>query len=305
MVADLSVLAITGGTGFVGRATIERALAAGHTVRALTRRPQSEREGLEWIAGDLSDDTSLERLVADSDAVIHVAGVVSASDPALFEAANVRGAYSLARAAEQAGPERLVLVSSLAAREPDLSLYGRSKKRGEDVVRASGLDCSIVRPPAVYGPHDTEMFELFRAAKKRVLPMPPQGRTSVIHVDDLASLLLTLAGQRGDDRIYEPDDGRAQGWEHGELARAIAAAVGRKAFVPRVPGRLLSLAARGDRMLRGDKAKLTPDRVGYMVHPDWVARPDRRPPPELWQPQIDTYEGLAATARWYEAQGWL
>ena len=61
----MSVLAITGGTGFVGRATIERALAAGHSVRALTRRPQEPSERLEWIAGDLSDDAALERLVAE------------------------------------------------------------------------------------------------------------------------------------------------------------------------------------------------------------------------------------------------
>lgn len=305
MVPDLSVLAITGGTGFVGRATIEQALAAGHTVRALTRRPQEPRSGVEWVAGDLSDRAALEALVAGCDAVIHVAGVVSASDPAVFEQANVRGAYAVVRAAERAGPKRFVLVSSLAARAPDLSLYGRSKKRGEDVVRASQLEWSIVRPPAVYGPRDTDIFELFRAAKKRVLPMPPRGRTSVIHVHDLARLLLALATGKGAGDLYEPDDDRENGWEHGELARAIAAAMGRRAIIPRVPERLLRLAAKGDELIRGDAAKLTQDRVGYMAHPDWVSRADRKPPRDLWHPQIDTREGLAATARWYAAEGWL
>lgn len=301
----MSVIAVTGGTGFVGRELIDQALAAGHTVRALTRRPQDLREGVEWIAGDLSDEGALDTLVAGSDAAVHVAGVVSAPDPAMFEHANVLGTYAMVRASERTGSKRFVLVSSLAAREPDLSLYGRSKTRSEDVVRASSLDWSIVRPPAVYGPHDTEMFELFRAATKRVLPMPPEGRTSIIHVNDLAALLLALATRDGDGAIFEPDDGRENGWEHGELGRAIAAAVGCRAIVPRVPEPLLRLAAKGDEFMRGESAKLTQDRVGYMVHSDWVSRPDRKPPRDLWQPQVDTREGLAETARWYAAKGWL
>lgn len=299
------MLAITGGTGFVGRALIAQALAAGHRVRALARRAQDRRDGVEWVPGDLSDRSALATLVAGADAAIHVAGVVSAPDPAIFEQANVVGTYALVKAAERAGPKRFVLVSSLAAREPELSLYGASKKRGEDVVRASALEWSIVRPPAVYGPHDTDIFELFRAAKKRLLPMPPKGRTSIIHVTDLAALLLALAARPGDGETFEPDDGRKGGWEHGELARAIASAVGCKALIPRVPGRLLRLAAKGDEWARGDNAKLTQDRAGYMAHPDWVSRPDRSPAPALWTPRVETKQGLAATARWYEAEGWL
>ncbi len=302
----MSVIAITGGTGFVGRALIDQALAAGHSVRALTRRQQDPREGVTWVAGDLSDAASLEELVSGAMAAVHVAGVVSAPDPATFETANVLGTYAFANAAENAELERFVHVSSLAAREPGLSLYGKSKKRGEDVIRASALEWTIVRPPAVYGPHDTEMLDLFRAAKKRVLPMPPAGRTSIIHVTDLALLLLLCAIR--DDMLrscLEPDDGRPHGWEHGELARAIAEAVGKKAIVPRVPAPLLSLAARGDLLMRGDNAKLTQDRVGYMVHPNWVSRGFEEYEKYFWQPQIDTREGLAATARWYEAEGWL
>jgi hypothetical protein len=58
-------------------------------------------------------------------------------------------------------------------------------------------------------------------------------------------------------------------------------------------------------LVRGKGAKLTPDRVGYMVHPDWVSRAGAAPPAELWQPEIPTEEGLAASARWYREQGWL
>ncbi len=80
-------LAITGGTGFVGSHLIDAALAAGHEVRALTRREQPPRERLTWVAGSLDDRAALKRLVEDADALIHVAGVITAPDAAGFEPA--------------------------------------------------------------------------------------------------------------------------------------------------------------------------------------------------------------------------
>src|SRR5690606_31876931 len=99
--------------------------------------------------------------------------------------------------------------------------------------------------------------------------------------------------------------GRAGGWSHRELAKAIGEAVGRRVWAPHVPKRVMQGAAWLDRRWRGAGAKLTPDRIGYMTHPDWVSRPEKAVPKELWRPQIDTRPGLAATARWYRQQGWL
>jgi nucleoside-diphosphate-sugar epimerase len=246
--------------------------------------------------------------VEGAEAVLHVAGVVNAPDPMGFHLGNVAGTEALVEAAELAGVPRFVFVSSLAAREPGLSAYGRSKRHAEEVVQTSTLDWTIVRPPAIYGPRDREMFELFRAARWGVVPMPPAGgRASVIHVEDLARLLVALlpADPALFRRIVEPDDGREGGWPHADLARAIGRAVGRDVRVPHMPKWALLAAARLDRLVRGKGAKLTPDRVGYMVHPDWVSRAGAAPPAELWQPEIPTEEGLAASARWYREQGWL
>ena len=129
----------------------------------------------------------------------------------------------------------------------------------------------------------------------------------MLHVDDLARLLLALVpGWPGvARRTFEPDDGRAGGWSHTELAVAIGQAVGRRVWAPAVPAGLMRVGAWLDCRLRGRGAKLTPDRVGYMVHPDWVSSIDKTPPPELWRPQIETRAGLAATAQWYRAEGWL
>jgi nucleoside-diphosphate-sugar epimerase len=299
-------LAVTGGTGFVGSHLIDVATAAGHRVNALTRRKQQPREGVDWIAGDLASREALERLVDGVDAVVHVAGTISGQSAAAFEIGNVAGTLAMLAAATAGGIHRFVHVSSLAAREPKLSLYGASKCRAEELVHSSGLDWAIVRPPAVYGPGDRETLELFRMAKLGLMLMPPKGRVSVIHADDLSRLLLALAGPAAPGNILvEADDGKPGGWTHREFARALAAAVGTKPAVISSPGILLRLAARADQLLRGEKAKLTTDRAAYFSHRNWVVEPKRACPPKLWRPEIETLQGLRETADWYRAQNWL
>lgn len=300
-------IAVTGATGFLGQALLDAAFGGGVEVRALARKPQPDRSGVVWVTGDLADQGALLRMCTGASAVMHVAGLVNTPDPADFAEANVAGTSNIIEAAKAAGVLRLIFVSSLSAREPGLSAYGGSKAQAEQLVMASGLDWTIVRPPTIYGPRDTELLELFRAAKWGVVPVPWQGRSSIIHADDLAALLLALVpgGDQVTHRIFEPDDGTPGGWGHDELARAIGAAVGRRPFVLRLPARAMRWAAWADTTVRGAKAKLTMDRVGYMTHPNWVVSDAARVPPELWQSRISTPEGLQATARWYRKNGWL
>ena len=299
-------LALTGGTGFVGAHLIDAAVAAGHQVLALTRREQPPRERVTWIMGDLHDRSALEQLVENVDAAIHVAGVISAQSSAAFENGNVLGTLAVLAAATAGGVRRFVHVSSLAAREPNLSLYGDSKARGEELVMGSGLDWSIVRPPAVYGPGDKETLELFRMAKLGMILMPPKGRVSVIHVHDLARLLIALSQFDAPSSILiEPDDGTPGGWTHRDFARALGGAMGTKPAIVSSPGVLLRLAARADQLLRRDRAKLTVDRAAYFSHRNWVVEPKRAAPNGLWQPEIQTPDGLRQTANWYREAGWL
>jgi nucleoside-diphosphate-sugar epimerase len=298
-------LAVTGGTGFVGAHLIDVALAEGHEVVALTRREQPERSRLSWIPGSLEDTGALERLVDGADAVIHVAGVINANATG-FEKGNVAGTLAMLAAATAGGVRRFVHTSSLAAREPKLSQYGASKAKAEELVHGSGLDWAIVRPPAVYGPGDKETLELFRMAKLGVMLMPPKGHMSVIHVNDLARLLIALAAPNAPSSVLvEADDGKQGGWTHREFARALARAVGTSPAIVAAPGLFLRVAARADQLFRGPRAKLTVDRAAYFSHRNWVVEPKRACPPELWQPRIATTDGLAQTADWYRDKGWL
>ncbi|MDE8650412.1 NAD-dependent epimerase/dehydratase family protein [Novosphingobium album (ex Liu et al. 2023)] len=300
-------IALTGGTGFVGKALIDRVLASGRRLSALARQPQEPREGVAWVPGDLADPQALAALVRGCAVVIHVAGVVNAPDPHGFEQGNVTGTMNLIEAVLAEGVRRFIFVSSLSAREPGLSAYGASKARAEKLVTASGLDWTIVRPPAIYGPHDREMLDLFRAAKWGFVPVPAQGRASVIHVEDLADLLVALAsaGTAPVGARFEPDDGRIGGWSHHELARAIGAAVGRQPRVIGLSRAALERAARLDRMLRGPRAKMTADRAAYFSHPDWIVSRGAAVPGRIWTPRIETHAGLKATAQWYRQAGWL
>jgi len=299
-------LAVTGGTGFVGSHFIDVATGAGHEVNALTRRPQASRDGVRWIEGSLDRPDRLRELVKDANAVIHIAGVLNPRDPADFERGNVQGTLAMLAAATAARVIRFVHVSSLAARKPKLSNYGSSKARAEQLVERSGLDWAMIRPPAVYGPGDGETLELFKMAKFGLMLLPPHGRVSVIHVDDLARLLLRLAEAGDVAKVqYEPDDGRPDAWTHKQLAKAIGGAVGHRNLSLSMPGPMLKLGAIVDQLVRRERAKLSPDRAAYFSHPDWVVSAHKPPPPGLWHPRIETHQGLAATAHWYQEQGWL
>jgi nucleoside-diphosphate-sugar epimerase len=305
MVAAVTI-AVTGGTGFVGSRFIDIATGAGHQVRALTRRPQRPLHGVEWIGGSLADGDSLRQLVTGCSSVVHIAGVINAKTSDEFRRGNVEGTLAMLAASTAAGITRFVHVSSLAAREPKLSSYGASKARSEELVAGSGLDWVTVRPPAVYGPGDRETLELFKMARLRLMLLPPRGRVSVLHVDDLSRLLLALAqGDEPNRAVLEPDDGRKRGWTHRQLAQAIGDAVGRKALSLSMPKTMLRLGAIVDQLVRRESAKLSADRAAYFSHHDWVVSDDRRPHPDFWQPQVQTEAGLAETAAWYRQEGWL
>ena len=302
-------IAITGATGFVGSRMLDLVVSEGYDARALTRRKQDDRPNVTWVRGALDETASLSTLCHGADLVLHIAGVVNPPDRAGFEAGNVAGTLAIIEAAKQAGTKRFVHVSSLAATLPQLSIYGETKAKAEKLVKTSGLDWTILRPPAVYGPGDGEFLDLFKMARLGFVTLPPDadGLLSVIHVQDLCQALLALLQEQEDftAQIFEVDDGKPGGWTQASFAKAIGWAMGKRIATVGIPKFLLRLAAKADRLVRRDKAKLTEDRVNYFCHDDWTIDPQKRLPTQLWQPQIETREGLKDTAKWYRHNDWL
>jgi uncharacterized protein YbjT (DUF2867 family) len=298
-------LAVTGGTGFVGQHLLRMALEAGFDVRALTRGWKPPEDEIAWVDGALDRPDTLLKLCTGADAVIHIAGLISGSKDE-FDTVNIGGTASMIDAARKGGVRRFIHISSLAAREPELSNYGRSKAKAERLIAASGLEWTIIRPPAVYGPGDRETLELFKMARRGIVALPPKGRFSLIHVEDLCRLILAAVDEPETvSETYEPDDGRDNGWAHSHFARTLGRIFGKRATTLSVPKLVMHGASRLDRLFRRKKAKLTADRVNYFCHPDWVVSAERRPPQQFWTPTVRTPTGLKETAEWYRVQGWL
>lgn len=274
-------------------------------MRALVRDPARaaalERAGVALVTGDLGKNSSLGELVRGADAVVHCAGAVRGNSQADFDAVNVAGTAALLEAVDAQAPNaRLCLLSSIVAREPDLSWYSRSKHDGERRLTArDDLDWVVLRPPAVYGPGDTEMLPIFRAMARGIATVPGSAgaRTSLIHVHDLVQAIVTCLqaeGARG--KVLELDDGHNGGYSWAELAAIGAQVLGRRVRLWRVPGPLLDAVAAGNSALArltGRAPMLTPPKLRELRHPDWVADNRAITAASGWTPTIDFADGLA------------
>jgi uncharacterized protein YbjT (DUF2867 family) len=290
------LIAITGATGFAGRAVLSALKSRGCRIRALARDP-AKLAGVEAVQGDLSDTAALAALTGGADVCIHIAGAIAAPSRAAFFDTNETGTRCVAEAAESAGVKRFVHISSLAAREPQLGDYGASKLAGEQALAAFTGARAIIRPPAVYGPGDTATLPLLRSLMQRVALIPggSNGRMSVVFVDDLARMIAdaALADWTG---TREASDGTPGGYRWRDLTAAIAEAEGR-AITPLHLPRVLADAIAALRIV----PSLTRPKIAELYFPDWVAR-------GAWEPgftPVTFKEGFARTAAWYRSQGWL
>ena len=312
------LVAITGATGFFGRYIVEAFRAGGWRVRILARQavdhPQLAGLELDVVSGDLSNEQALRDLVDGADAIVHAAGLIKAASAAAFEAVNIRGTANLARAIEERGVRaRVLMVSSMAAREPQLSSYARTKRAGEELLTAvlsPRCDWTIVRPCAIYGPWDRETLAFFRAVDYHIFlrPSVADGRIAVIHAADAAAAIAKLCDEGPARSVFELTDERVQGYSWDEIVGTVETAMDSKAFVIPVPGSLIRAAAAvslaAARVLRRTPM-FTPEKAREILHADWGSRAECQPPRSLWRPAIGLAEGFRNTVCWYRDQRWL
>jgi nucleoside-diphosphate-sugar epimerase len=296
---------------------IERLCRDGHSVRALVRRSpvvaDVPRTRLTAIKGALDDEKSLAKLIDGADAVVHLAGLIKARSRTSFFEVNVEGTRRLASAmAKRADPPKLILASSLAAREPQLSSYAASKRAAEGALIATGgLPWTILRPPAVYGPGDRETLPFFKGVKRGVGLMlsGEEARFSLIHVDDLAAAIAATLDRRTADRlVLELDDGAEGGHSWSSMIAAAERAMSKKAWRLRAPRALLAtLGCLNDalRILPGYAPMLTLEKVRELTHADWVADSRLICSKTAWRPSIALDRGFPATIDWYRLHNLL
>ena len=220
------LVAITGATGFVGPHLVAALARHGWKIRLLVRRwsPLPSLAGVEadLVLGDLSDEAALRRLVDGADTVIHAAGLIKARRPS-----DSWRSIATARRCCRARPRGVVvLLSSLAAREPHLSPYAASKRAAEEVVASrSGPWLTVARRPSMARaiarrlPTSAPSLAVFA-----LRPKLPDARLSLIHVADLAEALALAVERPPSASVYEIDDGREGGYGYGDMQAAAEAA---------------------------------------------------------------------------------
>jgi len=301
------LIAVTGGTGFVGRHVLGLLAASGQMVRALARSPQalSGLGGVTAVEGSLSDTNALRHLCDGADAILHLAGAISGSATHMREV-NMIGTRNLLQAADRTSAKRLVHVSSLAAREPGLSPYGASKAAGEHEVNAAarGISTLIIRPPAVYGEGDLATLPLLKALTSRtaILPGTASARFSLIHAEDLARVCIA-ALDSNIEGLREVDDGYGgYGWSDvADTLRVVCGRPQRLVFIPRPAAMAVGHLADCFAALTRRPGMVSAAKMRELYHANWVARPPAWPR----ENPIGLAEGMRRTLGWAMAQGLL
>lgn len=323
---------VTGATGFIGKRLLPVLRAQNHSLRLLVRDPERAK-GLvapqtELFRGDLESPSCFPAALESVDAVIHMAGLVSAVGRKDFSRVNGEATrrLALAAAAQSGEPPRFVYVSSQAAAGPNLpgrtrveedlpspvSHYGSSKREGELALESlpiSKLPWTILRPPAVYGPGDIALFPFFQMAAKGTVILPARAamRFSLIHVDDLcAGIAAALTSPRAIGRHYFLA-GEEQPTVR-EVLLAMGEAFGKKPKILALPGAIvwpMSWISDVAAFLRRRPSFFSSDKMREMRASEWLCSAQRASAEFGFRQRIALTQGLTQTAAWYKSEGWI
>ncbi len=320
---------VTGATGFIGSHLIESLLQDGWKVRCLIRETSSRRflghDGIELSIGTLDDKDSLRRSLRGVNTVFHLAGRINGKNREDFFKTNQQGTKNLLEAAKENAEilDQFILVSSLAAAGPSpdghllnedetahpISIYGESKLAAEREAEQfiDDFPITILRPPAVYGPRDTETLRLIKLASYRLRCIPGGDKNifSALHVADMVNALL-LASRSSDRRfrIFFIGDGKEYTWRDAfSIIREILA---KSSFVITLPwGLSLATIKILAQFFPRSPAGFYLDKINEMNHKYWVCNTGRAQAELGFTPRYDLKEGLRDTIRWYRTEGWL
>ncbi len=317
---------VTGATGFIGSHLVEELLRRGYSVTCLVRKASNLRwlDGLDirLAYGDCAVKESLLNVVADFDYIFHLAGLTKATNEKDFFSVNAIGTENIAQSVISRNPniKRFVYLSSLAATGPSyngtpvsetvepnpVSAYGKSKLEGERIVLKYKdiVPVTIVRPSAVYGPRDKDMYTLFRMLKKGIFLCWGKCYYSLLYVDDLVrGIIISAESKIAEGGIYYLSDGKI--YSNEEIAEAISSAVGAKPIRLRIPRFVMPLVAGIGQKLSKKSSIISKDRIRDFQHSYWVCDSSKAKNELGFIPKIGIKEGMKWTADWYRIHQWL
>ncbi len=326
------LIALTGGTGFLGSHIADILLARGYSVRASVRPSSNHRwiegKGIETQVVDLSNADGCDRFLEGASGLIHCAGAVTATSEDQYRQANVVTTENLLARARVAWSDRtdnpaFILISSMAAHGPaginspavetntpsPITAYGRSKLAAEKAVLSAegNFRRAILRPPSLYGPRDPEFLPLFKAATKGITARLGRSMTGLSLVDgrDAASAAVALLQCQQAKGTFFVDDGKV-GYNWDELAAILSSVSGKKIRTLQVPLVLLKMAAALlGRRRSASSPVLNPDRISDLESVGWVCDGSLLQQVTGWTPSLDATQGFTDTMQFFKEQDWL
>jgi NADH dehydrogenase len=272
---DEKIVAIAGGSGFIGRAIVRRLSAMpSMRLRVLTRNPDSARKSLdarnaEYVRAEVTDPATLAPALAGADAVVNTVQfegypIEDSSRGLTFERIDFGGTVALLAAAKAAGTNEFIYVRGAAADETSAHPGFRAKGRAERAVRESGLAYTIFRPSLVYGPDDKVVSNFARLLKLApVFGVPGTGRQKLqpVLVDDLAACVALALTGRGRNGTY--DVGGPELMSFDEFVKLLMEVTGRRRFIIHIPERVMrAIGAVAERL---PKPLLSRDAVTFVT----------------------------------------
>jgi dihydroflavonol-4-reductase len=322
---------VTGASGFVGSHLVDKLIAEGHQVRCILRGSSSRRwlenKPVEIFDCGLFDKEALKKILKDADYLFHIAGVVKSKDESGYFKGNVETTRVLLDTVLEVNPgiKRVLLTSSLTACGPSLdgkpcneetqehpiTAYGRSKLAQEKLAKSymDKLPITIIRPPAVFGPRDTEIYLVFKTYKYGLMTLIgfDKKELSLVYVEDLVNgIYLAALSEKGTGQIYFISASEINNWV--EVSRYIGKPMGRRALMIRLPHWLVYSVAGAAQLFAffsSKPATFNIEKARDFVQKAWICSVQKAENDLGYRQSLSIEEGLRRTIEWYKEMKWL
>lgn len=320
---------ITGATGFIGSHVFDYLLENDHVsnIKCLVRNKEKWLEGKSYqkIDGDLHSIQSIEKALENVDVIIHLAAIVKAPTQKEFDHTNVDATEHLVRLANRSGVKKMVILSSLGASGPSngkpltekdpmepISMYGKSKKKMEEMIHNvadSDLSVTILRPPAVYGPREDQIFTLFKMMSYGLAPMIGEGdkpEISIMYVKDLVQAIAKamMQEEKGVHTYFVSGKNTTSLKKVNEIVQTV---LGKKSlpihFKPTWVKKIAGVVETTSTFF-GSYPVINREKADEFVL-EWICDHQKAKKELNYQPQYTLEEGISRTLRWYKKHNWL